>query len=417
MKVLFINTNDTNGGAARAAIRIMRGVQQSGVEAQMFVKFKNSQVSDVVPLSHFEPTGMLYRAFDWIATKIKNKWQHHKWHPYKQTKQNLYFSDLRSTRIHDVLQKIDCDIVHLHWINNRFLNIEELKKIKKPIVWTLHDSWPFTGICHVPYECKEYETHCGACPMLGSKKEKDLAYEVFKKKMDAYKDLDLHIVTPSQWLGENVKRSALLCRFPITVIPNCIDTELYQPMDKTDARKVLDLDPDRKYLLFGAMHAVEDANKGFAYLQEALTQISEKNTELLVYGTEDDMQRYDLPISVRSFGYINEDKMMALLYNAADVCVVPSLSENLSNTIMESLACGTPVVAFRIGGNSDMIEHKQNGYLAKEKDSKDLAKGIEWCLANNADGILSINAREKVMNNYTVDIVSEQYKQLYESLL
>lgn len=416
MKILFVNTNDTSGGAARAAVRIMRGVQQSGVEAQMFVKFKNSQASDIVPLSRFVPTNILYKACDWIATKIKNKWQHHKWHLYKQTKQNLYFSDLRSTRIRGALQKFDYDIVHLHWINNRFLDIDELKKIKKPIVWTLHDSWPFTGICHVPYECKQYESHCGACPMLGSSKEKDLAYEVFEKKMDAYKDLNLHIVTPSKWLADCAKRSALFGGFPITVIPNCIDTDLYLPMDKLEARKVLGLDPDKKYLLFGAMHAVEDANKGFTYLKEALTQIPETNVELLVYGTNDDMLQHHLPIPVLGYGYIEYDKLMVLLYNAADVCVVPSLSENLSNTIMESLACGTPVVAFHIGGNGDMIDHKRNGYLAAERDCEDLAKGIEWCIVNNADGSLSKNAREKILNNFTISVVSEQYMKIYQSI-
>ena len=417
MKVLFINTNDTSGGAARAAVRIMRGVQQSGVDAKMFVKYKNSQASDIVPLSQFVPSGILYRAFDWVAEKIKNKWQHHKWHPYKRTKKDLYFSDLRSTRIHGALQKIDFDVVHLNWINMRFLDIDELKKIKKPIVWTLHDSWAFTGICHVPYECKNYESHCRACPMLGSKKEMDLAHEVFEKKFEVYNDLDLHIVTPSRWLGECAKRSALLGKFPITVIPNCIDTEFYQPMEKADARKVLGLESDKKYLLFGAMHALADANKGFAYLREALYQVSWTNTELLVYGTKDDMKRYDLPIQARTLGYITKDKVMALLYNAADVTIVPSLSENLSNTIMESMACGTPVVAFNIGGNCDMIDHQQNGYLAKEKDSADLAKGIEWNLENNADSALGKNAREKVINNYTMDIVSEQYKRLYESIV
>lgn len=416
MRVLFVNTNDTSGGAARAAVRIMRGVQQGGAEAQMFVKYKNSQASDIVPLSRFVPSGLLYRAFDWIATKIKNKWQHHIWHPYKQTKQNLYFSDLRSTRIHGALQKMDYDIIHLHWINNRFFDIRELAKIHKPIIWTLHDSWAFTGICHVPYECKEYETHCGACPMLGSKNEKDLAYDVFEKKLEAYKDLDLHIVTPSRWLGECAKRSALLRRFPVHVIPNCIDTDLYQPMDKADARKILGLEPDKKYLLFGAMHVLVDKNKGFAFLKEALKQIKDADIELLVYGTNDNLQSYGLPIPARSLGYINNDKMMALLYNAADVCIVPSLSENLSNTIMESLSCGTPVVAFNIGGNGDMIDHQKNGYLAREKDCADLSKGIEWCLENNVQGTLSEKARKKVLSNYTIDIVAEQYKKLYESL-
>lgn len=417
MKILFVNMNDTSGGAARAAVRIMRGVQQNGVEAQMFVKFKNSQASDVVPLSHFEPTGMLYRAFDWIATKIKNKWQHFKWHPYKQTKQNLYFSDLRSTRIHGALQKMDYDIVHLHWINNRFLDIDELKRIKKPIVWTLHDSWPFMGICHVPYECKQYESHCGACPMLGSSKEKDLAYEVFEKKMDAYKDLNLHIVTPSKWLADCAKRSALFGGFPITVIPNCIDTELYQPMDKADVRKSLGLEKNKRYLLFGAMQATTDKNKGFKQLLDALRSISGANLELIIYGTNENLDKYDIPLSYRSIGYVHNDAIMAQLYNAADVTIVPSLSENLSNTIMESLSCGTPVVAFNIGGNGDMIEHKKNGYLAAKRDCEDLADGIEWCIANNAEGALSKKARKKVQDNFTIDKVSEQYKQLYESLV
>ena len=416
MKVLFINTNDTSGGAARAAVRIMRGVQRCGVKAQMFVKYKNSHASDIVPLSQFVPSGFLYKAFDWIAQKIKNQWQHHKWRPYKHTQTNLYFSDLRSTRIRGALMKIDYDLVHLNWFNNRFLDIDELAKIHKPIVWTLHDSWAFTGICHVQYECKKYETHCGACQMLGSMTEHDYAHEVFYKKWDAYKDLDLHIVTPSRWLADCARRSALLGRFPIMVIPNCIDTELYQPFDMSDARKVLGLNADKKYLLFGAIHALEDANKGFAYLQEALIQIEDADTELLVYGTNDDLKSYNLPIHARSLGYINNDKMMALLYNAADVTIVPSLSENLSNTIMESLSCGTPVVAFNIGGNGDMIDHRKNGYLAREKDSADLSKGIEWCLQNNVQGTLSEKARKKVLSNYTIDIVAEQYKKLYESL-
>lgn len=417
MKVLFVNTNENYGGAARAANRIMRGLQQCGVDVQMFVKNGNPQSKDVATIWQYVPTNFFYKTCHWVLEKIRNKWYQYKWHPYKRTKQNLFMSDLRGMSSHRALQELDYDIVHMHWINNRFLDIEELKKIKKPIVWTLHDSWPFTGICHVQYDCKKYETHCGACPMLGSKKERDYSYEVFEKKLEAYKDIHLHIVTPSGWLGECTRRSALLGRYPITVIPNCIDTELYQPIDKTEARNVLGLDPDMRYLLFGAMHVLTDENKGFTYMKDALKQISSPNTELLVYGTNEALERYDLPLPARSLGYINNDKMMVLLYNAADVCIVPSLSENLSNTIMESLSCGTSVAAFNIGGNGEMIEHKKNGYLAKERDSEDLARGIEWCLENNKKGELSKNAREEVLNNYMIDIVSNQYKQLYESLL
>ena len=416
MKILFVNTNDSSGGAARAAMRIMRGVQRSGVETQMFVKTKYSQSSDVIELSCFEPQNVFYRISDLIAKKIKNKWQHYKWHPYKLTKQNVFMSDLRSTRIWGALQKIDYDIVHLHWINLRFIDVRELSKIHKPIVWTLHDSWPFCGVCHLPMDCKQYERHCGACPMLGSKKEQDLAYEIFEKKLEAYKDLDLHIVTPSRWLAECASKSVLLGKFSISVIPNCINTELYQPLNKQVACGVLGLEQEKKYLLFGAMQATKDPNKGFDLLLKSLNLLHGRTVELIVYGTNDNLSKYDIPMPVHSLGYIHDDKQMALIYNAADVTIVPSKSENLSNTIIESLSCGTPVVAFHIGGNSDMIDHEQNGYLAEENNCEDLANGIKWCIGHNTDGFLSKNAREKVLNNFTIDIVSKQYKYLYESL-
>jgi len=296
------------------------------------------------------------------------------------------------------------------------LSVHELAKVHKPIVWTLHDSWAFCGICHLPMDCQQYTSHCGICPMLGSIKEHDLAYEVFEQKASVYRGLDLHIVTPSRWLADCAKRSALLSRFPITVIPNCIDTEVYQPMNKQEIAGIFGLKPDKNYLLFGAMQATKDPNKGFDLLLQSLQQLQDVNTELIVYGTDEDLSKYNIPIPVHSLGYIRGDKQMALLYNAADVMIVPSRSENLSNTILESLACGTPVVAFNIGGNGDMIDHKRNGYLAKEKDCADLAKGIQWCIVNEADNALDENAREKVLNNYTVSIVAAQYQSLYGSL-
>lgn len=435
MKVLFVNTNDISGGAARAAMRIMRGVQRSGVEAQMFVKTKYSQSSDVIELSCYEPQNVFYRIGDLIAKKIKNKWQHYKWHPYKLTKQNVFMSDLRSTRIWGALRKIDYDVLHLHWINLRFIDINELSKIHKPIVWTLHDSWPFCGVCHYFIDCERYQTHCGACPMLGSYKEKDLAYEIFEKKLAAYKDLDLHIVTPSRWLGDCAKKSALLGRFPVHVIPNCLDTDLFLPLSVEEIRVIAERQQNavvsrvlreatekrlaKPLILFGAMNAANDRRKGFASLLSALQILDAQGFEahLVVFGAN----AQELPmtfqnIDVTFVGYIHDSSVLTTLYNVANVMVVPSLTENLSNAIMESLSCATPVVAFNIGGNSDMIDHEQNGYLAKELDCDDMAKGIQWCIEHNANGSLSRNSRNKVMSNFTIEIVSEQYKHLYESL-
>lgn len=436
MKVLFVNTNDISGGAARAAMRIMRGVQQSGVEAQMFVKDKYSKSSDVIPSSHFAPSSNVIKdVFKWVILKFKNRYHMYKWHPYKHTKQNVFMSDLRHTNIHGALQELDYDIVHLHWINNRFLDIRELSKIHKPIIWTLHDSWPFCGVCHYFIDCEQYQTHCGTCPMLGSKKEQDLAYEIFEKKLAAYKDLDLHIVTPSQWLGDCAKKSALLGRFPVHVIPNCLDTELFRPLSETEIltiaerqqnavvsrvlREATDQRLAKPLILFGAMNAANDRIKGFASLLSALQLLDTQGFEahLVVFGANaQELHMQFQNIDVTFVGYIHDSFVLTTLYNIADVMVVPSLTENLSNAIMESLSSGTPVVAFNIGGNSDMIDHKQNGYLAQERNAEDLAIGIQWCIEHNADSTLSRNACEKVMNNFTIDIVSKQYIHLYESL-
>ena len=437
MKVLFINTNDISGGAARAAMRIMRGVQQSGVEVQMFVKDKYSKSSDVIPASNFAPpSNAIKDIFKWVIQKIKNRYHMYKWHPYKHTKQNVFMSDLRHTNIHGALQQLDYDIVHLHWINNRFLDIRELSKIHKPIVWTLHDSWPFCGVCHYFIDCERYQNHCGTCPMLGSKKEQDLAYEIFEKKLAAYRYLDLHIVTPSHWLGDCARKSALLGRFPVHVIPNCLDTELFRPLSETEILTIAEHQQNavvsrvlreatekriaKPLILFGAMNAANDRIKGFASLLSALQLLDTQCFEahLVVFGAN----AQELPmkfqnIDVTFVGYISDNQLLTALYNVADVMVVPSLTENLSNAIMESLSSGTPVVAFNIGGNSDMIDHLQNGYLAQERNAEDLAMGIQWCIEHNTDGVLNKNAREKVLKNYAIPIVSEQYKHLYQSLL
>lgn len=416
MKVLSVCTSDESGGAARAAYRIYEGVRSLGVDGLMFVKHKGSNDVSVHALAEFEPNHLLYKAYDWIRTKILNQIQHAHWRPYQETKQKYFLSDLRGIDIHNAFQKLDYDVLQLHWLNNRFIDIRELKEVRKPIVWTLHDSWAFCGVCHLPMVCKNYESHCGACPMLGSSKERDLAYKVFEQKSAVYKDLDLHIVTPSRWLAECAKRSALLGRFPIDVIPNCVDTAVYQPMNKQEIVTLFGLNPDKNYLLFGAMQSTKDRNKGYDLLFDALRQLKDIDAELIVFGTDEDLSKYDIPMPVHSVGYVRSDKQMAMLYNVADVMIVPSRSENLSNTIMESLSCGTPVVAFNIGGNSDMIVHMRNGYLAKEKDSADLANGIEWCLNNNENNVLGMAAREKVLNNFITAKVAEQYKKLYESL-
>lgn len=418
-KILSVNTSDTSGGAARAAYRILKGVQSLGVKAQMFVKTKHSEDNTVISLDRFVPKNIFYRIFRWCRTKVKNKIQHYQWSRYPN-REKIFMSDLRSTALHGALQKLDYDVLHLHWVNLRFLDLKELRKVKKPIVWTLHDSWTFCGICHYFYECENYKISCGRCPFLHSEKQQDLSCQVWKKKQKAYQGLDLHIVTPSQWLADCAKESALLQQFPVTVIPNCLDIDVYKPLDKEETLRKLNLFANKKRILYGAVNALTDSNKGFRQLIEALKYL-EKNIdvseyELLVFGADKSLEEMQTSISIKYLGYLGEEAIVTA-YNIADAMVVPSLSEVFGQTASEALACGTPVVAFNCSGIKEVVNHKINGYLAEAFDTEDFGKGILWCLENNEDKSLSLNARQKVEENYTIEKVCREYLNFYKSVM
>ncbi len=415
ISILSVSFTDNGGGAANAASRIqvgVNGLNNAAIRSRMLVKDKRTASADVVPIDAFLPHNVFYHIGDWMVAKIKNKIQHARWNRYPN-RSKLFMSDLRSTYIGGSLHKPEYDVLHLHWINKRFINLRELPT-NKPIVWTLHDSWPFAGVCHVPYDCRGYEQQCGCCPLLGSKDSEDLSHQVWKGKAQAYKDLNLHIVTPSHWLAECARRSALFKDVDIRVIPNPIDTDVFCDGDRAEACRVLNLDPTKHYILYGAVNALTDPNKGFAYLLQAIEQHSwPQDTELIVIGANAPMPELkQLPTHV--FTYIGGEQLIAA-YRAADVMVVPSLSENLSYAIMESLSCGTPVCCFNIGGNSDMVEHRVNGYLAKEKDATDLAAGIQECIAHSTEW--GTAARESVVRKHAVDVVAKQYVELYREVV
>ena len=423
IKVLFVNETDQGGGSARAALSLCHDVRRFGANTLMLVQNKKTANDDVISVSDFVPKGLLWGMLDSFTLKIKNKLQHARWRPYKKTQDKSYKSDTRGRYLFDAFKKFDYDIVHLHWINNRFVKVSDLPK-GKPIVWTLHDSWPFCGVCHYFLDCVRYQNTCGECPQLGSKDPKDLSYKCWKEKFNAYKNLDLHIVAPSNWLAECARRSSLFSGRDVHVIPNSVDIDTFKPLGNewrlALPEKIREKRFEKPLVLYGAVNAATDKIKGFANLLSAM-QILEKHGnadfELLIFGANKGDIDFNVNIPATFLGFVKDPKEMAALYNLADVMVVPSLTENLSCVIMESLSCGTPVVAFNIGGNYDMVEHKINGYLAKEKDDADLAEGIIWCLQNNADCHLSENSRKKVLDNFSPDIVGKKYAELYRKLI
>ena len=409
MKILIVNTFDIQGGAARAAYRLHRALLSQNIDSQMLVQSKGSDdysvIGSATKIEKF--IGIIRPTLDHLPLLF-----------YKKRTQT-YFSPswLPFSNIVDKINEINPDIVHLHWITGGMIKIEDLEKIKVPIVWSLHDNWAFTGGCHVKWECEKYKENCGTCPRLGSDKENDLSRKVFKRKQKTFAKLNnLTIIGLSNWISECSKESTLLKDKKHIILPNPIDTQIFKSFDKDKSRELWNLPKNKKLILFGAI-APSDPNKGFKELSEALQKINDNNVELVVFGSSEPKKPQNFGFKTYYLGHLHDDISLVTLYSAVDVLVVPSLQENLSNSIMESLSCSTPVVGFDIGGNSDMIEHQTNGYLAKPFDTLSLANGIEWILnAPNYDELCQ-NAREKVMNEFDSVVVGKKYIKLYQEVL
>jgi len=412
MKILLLNTNDISGGAAIAAYRLLKGLQQNSVQAQMLVQSKKSDDCSVM-----EPQKKRQKIF----SKIRPILDSIPVRFYKQRKKSIFSPAVLLDNVCKRIQEINPDIVHLHWIAGGFVRLENLEKINKPIVWTLHDMWAFTGGCHYDENCGKYFKNCGDCPILNSNKKNDLSYRIWKRKEKSWKNLDLTIVTPSTWLGECVRKSSLFYKSRIEVIPNGIDLNRFKPIEKNIARDILNLPKDKKYILFGALSALSAKRKGFLLLKESLRKYfseEKKDIELVIFGSSRPKEEENLGFKTHYLGQLNDEISLVLLYSAADVMIVPSMQDNLPNTVVESLACGTPVIAFEIGGLPDMVSHKENGYLAKSFDTADLANGIEWVLEDRERWEkLSKNAREKAVKEFDIAKVAERYSDLYKDVL
>lgn len=410
MKVLIVNTHDLAGGAARAAYRLHQGLQSIGIESQMLVQFKTTDDYTVSG-----PAGMLGKGWAKIRQTIERL-------PLRRypERQPVMFSPawVPFSGLAERINHLDADIVHLHWIVDGMLKMEDLASIKKPVVWTLHDNWAFTGGCHVKWDCQKYTASCGSCPRLGSVLEDDLSRKGWERKGRVYAKMpDMTIIGLSQCIADEARCSSLLQHHKVVNLPNPIDTGIYKPLDRQVAREMFNLPQNKKLVMFGAMQATSDTNKGYKYLLDSLRLINDKNIELVVFGSSQPQEPESFGFVVHYIGRLHDDVSLRALYSAADVMVVPSLQENLSNAIMESLACGTPVVAFDTGGNVDLIDHLQNGYLATAFEPESLARGIEWVINYPEPGLLAKAAREKVEKCFAMDKVARQYEAVYQELL
>lgn len=411
MRILHLAMHD-NTGAGRAVLRLHQGLINLGKDSFFLVNRKALNSTSVLGNSFISAT--LKDTQSILISKFTEK-------ALNETG-SAFSINLTPSWLSKKIKKINPDIINLHWVGWEYLSIESLKHLGVPIVWTLHDMWPFTGGCHYSQECDRYMQACGQCPQLISGKERDLSRSVWQRKAKAWKNLELDIVAPSSWIADCARKSSLFRERRVEVIPCALDTAKYRPIAKHEARTVLGLPHNKQIILFGALRATDDHRKGFHLLQSAMQDLASSGwaakAEIAVFGSPKPKNPVDFGFKVHYLDHLNDDLSLAIVYSAADVMVVPSLQESFGQTASEALACGTPVVAFNATGLKDIVDHQVNGYLARPYDSTDLAGGIAWVLEDAERQLqLSKAARTKAEKCFSLESQAHAYAKLYAELL
>jgi glycosyltransferase involved in cell wall biosynthesis len=418
MKILHLSASDLYGGAARSAYRLHAGLRNAGVNSRMLVA---QRASDDPEVRAFVPS----RSFARRALRKLVRWRE-EWAlaPYRATRPAGFepFHTERSRFAWELGGALpEADAVHLHWISEFVDYAALLPRLActGPLVWTLHDMHALTGGCHYDHGCNRYRERCGQCPQLGSGSERDLSRTVWERKQRIFARIpaeSLHIVAPSRWLGDLAAASPLLARFQHSVIPYGLDTNTFRPSDQRAARARLGLPIEGRLILFVA-HSSDIRRKGFDLLRGALAGlVGQPDTRLLTVGegAPDDA----LPLPEIRLGRIEDDAELALVYAAADLFVIPSREDNLPNTVLESLACGTPVAGFAVGGIPEMVREGLTGALAAPEDVRGLTGAITRLLADDDQRRrMSLACRAVAEEEYPLHAQAERYRRLYAGLL
>ena len=404
MRVLLVNAYAKSGGASVAARRLCAALNGVGAEARLLVQ--NAEGA--------EATGLLSTGDRWarrrpVIDALPVLLRRNRRSPHWG---NAWIGNGATRK---AIRDFAPDITHLHWVNHGMLSLRDIARLRGPVVWTLHDSWVFTGGCHSPQECRKFQECCGACPELNSAYDRDLSRRNWNRKRAAWKSADFTVVTPSRWLAGEAQSSSLLAGRQIVTIPNAVDTAVFCSMDRAAARRSLGLPEKVPLFLFGAHGAATDWNKGMDLWLAALPAVAGKTPDAVpvlagvAAGTFAGAAR-----PVHELGVLPPERM-AMAMAAADVVVVPSRMENLPNMVAESLACGTPVAAFAVGGIPEMIRPGGTGFLARPLDPADLARGICELLARG--GGMREACATFARETYAPEIVARRHMELYRSLI
>lgn len=409
LTVMHLVSGSLSGGAARGAYWLHQGLLKKGIQSFIYtnspVTYSDSTVISISGSSINRAISIFRSQLDINIPKLI----------YRGKVNKIFSTGMIGSDITKSKEYKRADIIHLHWINGGFFDIAQLKKIKKPIIWTLRDMWPMTGGCHYSMECNNFENGCGQCPQLGSNSKLDISKFIFNRKARYYPD-HMAIVGVSTWISNMARRSNLLSENTIKTINNNIDTNSFTPINKEEARKLLKIKTNKKIILLGAT-SIKDFYKGFHKFVEAVKQLDPKNYFLLFFGNVDNNIVKELNFEFMSLGYIYDTLSLRVAYSAADVFVAPSIMEAFGKTIIESMSCSTPVVCFDATGPKDIVEHLHDGYKAEPFCSHSLAVGIKTIAMSPNYDIISKNSRESIIRKFDTDVIAEKYVELYYEVL
>lgn len=411
MRILQLSTFDIRFGAAIAARRLHEALLSNGQECDMLVADARSGA----PRTHSAFTG--FSRFKARVRHTIDKWPL-SFYPNRTAGQ--FSTNWVPSHVYRNVDRLRPDVVHMHWFQSNFVATPTLLRLKRPLVWTFHDMWAFTGGCHYTAGCNHYLGECGECPILNSSKKGDLSHWLWKQKRSVYRQLrkSLQIVCPSNWMADLARRAPLLEGIPVHAVPNPINTQVFRPIEKKAARRLLGLPEEGHLMLMGAAFTA-DRRKGFDLLDTALRHYAEQpGTQPLGLVTLDakkvELSSKPEKLRLHNLGFLQDEISLSALYNAVDIMALPSREENLSNALAESLCCGTPCLAFRIGGNADLVTHQINGYLAEPGDTTGMAEGLAWILnhlGESARNGIAESAHGKVSYESLVPV----FLRIYES--
>lgn len=416
MKVVHLNNNDFHGGAAKSAVRLHLETLKKGITSRLLVLIKKNNYPYVYTLFNEKHSPIIAS----IRTRLERLYLKF----YPKSKKYSWNHSWLYAGLKFKLQNHPMSILHVHWVSSGVCRISELENLKYPIVWTLHDSWMFTGGCHVVGDCKGFEERCGVCPQLRDCGcGLDISRLGYNSKANLLKNKkDIVFVAPSSWIEKLAKRSSLLREARIEVIPNGIDLELFKVKNKDQAKEFFNISKNKITILFGAVNSTEDKNKGFDLFVDSLKVLSNtytlKSIEVVVFGNKDVVDLKVDNLTTVSVGFVESEQLMATLYSAADIMCVPSRQESFGQTVIESMACGTPVVAFGGSGIDDIITDKVDGYLVSPFNVNEYSDAIKELIGNEfLRKRLGIKAREKVEQKFDIKNITNKYIDLYSELL